>query len=520
MTIEKEFLKFLNEKIAESENKNRDVNLIHYYYGFREDIKPTYDEAAKKFKVGRTEGRQTEIGSLIVENNFKNDANASDLPSAIKCSEIISSQKIISSSKLSENLRQVGLADSEINLIGLLRLLNDLKLVENYEIYTPELKKATKTDYLSSNKLFLIEKDTLAIIKNGLQKAKKLPKSIGIAKLSFLKTELGQDFNYFSELKEILKSTEDSWFHEINDETYYLIETKSGNTLINNMKRARCVSQTVDLCRLTHALRRAFLVRTAKHYEYPHTEIVKIYLKTSKYTILKGTNIELDLECNSLTPTEEKAVTLLEDYPNEKYDFLKEKLREAVDEAISDSTISNSFYNSPLVYVDESGERKDFKYSLIGESVEENLPDGEADRYAEFTQKLKDVSKDGTDREQSAKARNEQKLLRDWLFEEKDTEKCAICGEEYSKESLIAAHKKRRAECAENERRDLKIVMPLCLFGCDCMYERKYLRVREGRIVEGILPTTLTDKEKFLINSMIGKSIDARWAEGSESYFK
>ena len=174
-----------------------------------------------------------------------------------------------------------------------------------------------------------------------------------------------------------------------------------------------------------------------------------------------------------------------------------------------------------MVYVDESEGRGHYVFSLVGQASSENGDnDIQTDRYAEFVQKLKNISVEGTDREQSVNARLEQNILREWLFGGKTTENCAICSEEFSITSLIAAHKKRRSECSENERTNPHIVMPLCLFGCDSMYERKYLRIRDGIVETDTLPENLTEREVSYIESVNGNSVDQKWIEGNSTYFR
>jgi len=514
MTIENELLKFLNENIAESENKIRDINLIHYYYGFREDIEPTLEEAAIKYDVGETDSRRTERPRQILKHNFKDIVNPNDLPSAVKFAELLDDNKVISSARISEHLQQLGLVNSEANLVGLLRIVQHLNLAKDYEIYTPKLQKATKKTYLSSNNLFLIKVNKLSELRNALRKAKTLPGLRGIASISSLKNEFGEDFQYFDEIVEILKADADSWFYEQDDETYYLIEMRDA-TLVNSMAKVRNILDTVDLKKFTKTLWKS--LDRIKKSERPPNEILEEYLKTSKYTILMGDSIKLNLQPKELTPIEKDVVALLEATAIMDSTSISENLQKKGHGKVS---IQKNVFVSPLVYKDESGGRRNYTYSLVGKSLLENQLDNNIDRYAEFVLKLKNISIEGTDREQSINARLEQNILREWLFGEKDAENCAICGEEFSITSLIAAHKKRRAECSENERINPYIVMPLCLFGCDCMYERRYLRVQDRKIVKGSLPDNLTEKENSFIESMIGKSIDARWLEGEASYFR
>jgi hypothetical protein len=49
---------------------------------------------------------------------------------------------------------------------------------------------------------------------------------------------------------------------------------------------------------------------------------------------------------------------------------------------------------------------------------------------------------------------------------------------------MIAAHIKPRSECSRVERLDAEnIVFGVCLVGCDALYERGLISVKDGRIV-------------------------------------
>lgn len=503
MTIENELREFLQKQISDkSKEKKRDIELIVYYYGFKEDIKPTLVEAAVKYEAGET--RQN--AELILNGKFRNVPDK-DLPSAIKCAEMIASQEIISSTKLYENMRSVGLADSEVNMVGLLRLLNEVGLAENYEICTPELDEATKNNYRLGDNSFLIEKNILPEIKEDVKKAETLAGQRGFASFTSLKDEIGKDSDYFERIVEILKANNNFWSSDFEGETYYLFESL-GKTLFNMMQKILYISDTVELNQLARTLRQSIRV------DKPPLKIIEKYLgEENKYTTPDGENVKLKFhKRKSLSRMENAVVELLRVTPFMDFSSLKSKLQEKIGED-SDDNIRKNLFNSPLVY--KSGNPKSFRYSLIGESSKNR-----DERRAKFEQWFEEF-KDDTDREQLVTARREQYALRKWLFDERDKENCAICGEEFSVELLWAAHKKKRKDCTDDERKDVFIVMPLCLFGCDAMYEKRYLRIQEGKVVKGESTENLTEKEKSFIESVVtGKPIDDRWLEGSATYFE
>ncbi|MEV0680616.1 hypothetical protein AB0I60_29285 [Actinosynnema sp. NPDC050436] len=84
------------------------------------------------------------------------------------------------------------------------------------------------------------------------------------------------------------------------------------------------------------------------------------------------------------------------------------------------------------------------------------------------------------DRTAVARYRVEQEALRHVLIGDEPTGRCALCGRVLPVELLVAAHVKRRAECSDDERRDLRnVAMLACHLGCDRLYELGYLAVGE-----------------------------------------
>jgi hypothetical protein len=89
-----------------------------------------------------------------------------------------------------------------------------------------------------------------------------------------------------------------------------------------------------------------------------------------------------------------------------------------------------------------------------------------------------------TDGVRETKYRREQKKLRNLLADGRTVALCALCGERYPVEFLVAAHIKRRSVCTEVERKKLRqVAMLACVFGCDALYEKGWITVDStGRI--------------------------------------
>jgi hypothetical protein len=82
------------------------------------------------------------------------------------------------------------------------------------------------------------------------------------------------------------------------------------------------------------------------------------------------------------------------------------------------------------------------------------------------------------------KVRREQRYLRDQLLHGREAAPCALCGDTYPKPFLVAAHIKKRAECTDDERRDVDhVAMLACTFGCDSLYENGWITVDGSGVI-------------------------------------
>lgn len=123
------------------------------------------------------------------------------------------------------------------------------------------------------------------------------------------------------------------------------------------------------------------------------------------------------------------------------------------------------------------------------------------------------------DREYTTNGRLEQGYLRAHLFKGKSTSQCAICGHEFPVELLIAAHIKPRSKCTLEEKRDAaNIVFPLCLFGCDSLYERGIVSINKGYVV-AISAPELTNSVKHYLKNIKGRKCEF-WTHKNAGYFQ
>ena len=151
----------------------------------------------------------------------------------------------------------------------------------------------------------------------------------------------------------------------------------------------------------------------------------------------------------------------------------------------------------------------------FGLSSEIYYPDTTESEFVELVDTISELST--LDQQGKGTARREQGFLRKHLFGNRKVEQCAICGKEYPVSFLVAAHIKKRARCTLEEQKDYRhIVMPMCKFGCDELYERGYIGVRNGRVVS-IKPVNSAEI-KFYVGALEGRSCN-HWNDGSQPYF-
>ena len=114
--------------------------------------------------------------------------------------------------------------------------------------------------------------------------------------------------------------------------------------------------------------------------------------------------------------------------------------------------------------------------------------------------------------------RLEQGFIRDLLLDGRSFGPCALCGEDYPIQFLVAAHIKRRAECSAEEKRNPHNVMLACKFGCDELFERGYVHVVNGKIVAQPL-TVCTSVVRNRVTWLQGKTCK-QWSASNNVFFR
>jgi len=120
------------------------------------------------------------------------------------------------------------------------------------------------------------------------------------------------------------------------------------------------------------------------------------------------------------------------------------------------------------------------------------------------------------DVDSKAKSRKEQKFLRAHLAKGL-IGKCTLCENEYPIEMLVAAHIKKRADCSKEERLDFDNVATLmCKVGCDDLFEKGYVVVKDGVIVKNKKRNTTISLDN-VISHIEGKVV-SNWTSSFKYY--
>ena len=505
MTVESQLLCVLSARVREGETKGRNLELIAYYFGFRGHPCPTLEQTGQKFSVGTRERVRQ-----IIARDFRDLVAADDIPILRDLCELLETRQYWLYSELSLRIAESGLVGDSFYIEGLFRLLDELGYERDYEIFTAELVSLSRTAAVGIREGFVIKKSLVKEIKPLLNRVRRTPGKYGIAQLDYVDDGSRTYSMHRPLIHNLIKHSEESWIYEDGEDVWYLFEDIVANAVVNFNRKVFSLVDRCDVVRLAETYHNALRRRSQKH-AYPSVEILESYLRTSRHFDRIGNQVAYTGPIDSTkSPIENDLVGYLRRHRHSKYTAIREYLSGL---GYSPDNIKKAVMNSPLAHVDKSGGRLNHIYSLVETDEEPN----EKDHYSQTRRRLLDLGK--TDEVYESNARREQPILRNWLFGDTVEEACAICGGNYPVSALVAAHKKKRAECVEAERTDPYIVMPLCLFGCDFLYEEGHVIVRNGVLVKGE-PYEGGGKGAQYLKRLFGRELKQKWLQGSASYFR
>ncbi len=548
-TIQAELRAFLKSRgtTTDPELRSRNVEILLYLYGFGGPRWPKLREVASHFGL---QDRQR-VGQ-IEDEYLPAEAAAPHFAALRKCVRLMKTAPYWLNSVLTTTLQAQGLADPALSSPGLLRLAAIAGLEVDYATYVPmhgkgivevtSRSRSARATLEACPDFFLMDRQYAPGAASLVKRARTFHARYGLGRVADSLTSEGtaEDAERQLFLEHFLRIFEHGWVESHDGESWYLFEDTARHPVLT---AARKVLSAVESCgpRALAAACRRYIAHREGTEKYSHTiapeALIQRYLTTSRtFVVVKGRVRFREPGPSNLTPRESALVDHLRETPGgTTATALKSYLKTRDFEETS--SFDKDLRSSPLVQVDRRGGPGQHVYFLVGTQPDEALPASEAweRRYAHYKERLQAL--DRTDIQSSSMSRTEQNILRDWLFKGKDELDCALCGKPYvvpredratadcgassrRRSGLVAAHKKKRAKCSEEERRDPYIVMPLCLLGCDFVYEHRYVTIREGVIARG-KPREGEDAVADYVSRLLDERerVADEWTKGCSSYF-
>lgn len=505
-----EIEQFMNRVNRKNATLNRDIEIVLTYFGLGTQAYPTYESVGARFGVRRQRAEQ------IVSDKFFKKIQIGDLEILREISKQIEQNKVLSVDDFFQKIQQEGYISEKAHIQGLFCLLQKFGYCLDYNLYNSNLEPAGEEDFVQERKLFFIHSEKYSEVAERFRTIKSLPGIHGM--VNFLDVVemnhwlTGDNIDLYQSLI-IQNETAKVIYGSANKyDMWYLFEERS-NVLLNALGKVVNISDTVKtdiLAETIHAdiHKRSFAKRT------PTIDIIKRYLMNSRYIQVKGEFARITIERRELNPIEQDICDYFKNGQKKIASFteLNLYLEKNGYELVHRRKI---LYHCPILFIDKSLGRRNYQFMLIDQFSPKR---DNGNNYETYKKRLKKLQ-GRTDISVEEKQRREQSILRDWLFKNKVSEDCAICGETYSIHSLAAAHKKKRSICSEEERTDPNIVMPVCVFGCDHLYEDGYLIIRSGH-VHGRNTENLQKRERDYIERLENRAVDPKWLDGSEDYFE
>ena len=520
--IESQIKSYLAEKLPDGTRQSTNGTkreIILHLLGFNEDAWPTLEATGIRFGgITRERVRQ------IVQAAKPTKQSKETLSSLYKCLEILDERPLWPVSLFLNRLVHLDLASSETNIKSIINSLEFTRISDDFALYDTNFNVFTRNSYKVDESGFVTRNNIATKLNLILNKVKKLPNRVGISSSARWPQSIPEweklEPHEKVAIRENLLEDINVWSMEnANEELLYLVEG-ADNILVNTTEKVFSVLNVVPLAQLAPSLQRALSARTIpRGQKYPATETIREYVQTSRMMVLdENENVEFIGNEVKLNDIEVDLVAFVEENPGSNYPSIRDHLMK---KGYGKPHLDKAIFTSAFLFRDESKGRRNYTYSLPREIVNPlSSRDERKERYKKFRNRMNQLEGTDLDIPTETYRRREQGILRDWLFEGISMEKCAVCGREYSVKALVAAHKKKRSKCTPAEKRDPNIVMPVCVFGCDYLYEAQHIAVIDGQVARQKSVRTLSESEREFVDNIENNTIEQRWVRGSERYFE
>jgi hypothetical protein len=515
MNVESELLAYLEQCTEINSNnekqiaiKQRNIDLTACYYGFRESKWPTYDEVAESYAIGTRERVRQ-----IINKTFRNHAQAASFPAVRSCATVLKKRDYWTEESYQNALAANNIEVDGGNIQGLLDLMHDLSLASDYQAYTTDFREMTRSLLNQGMEIILMTQQRAHALRRALKLASDRPGLVGIANLKLLADEEKWSSEFYRAICDSVTLSPRAWSWQDGDNFWYTFEHRQ-TTLRTYSEKVFSVINVTTAEHLAEIYENALHARTVGT-SLPPRKVIETYLRESLLFKQEGELIQFTGKLIELSDIEWSIVGFFKKKGQATYVELRDYL---LAKNFSKPLIDKQLTHSCLVHVDRSLGRKQHVYSLVRQFDPATKPTVTPSLYATYFERLRRLYEEETDESCESTRRKEHSILQDWLFKGKVTECCALCGEKFNVNALVTAHKKKRAHCTTAERLDPYIVMPVCAFGCDFLYERGYIYVEAGKVrVNTAKRSNTAEYQRALM--LKGKIVSKAWLHGKPGYF-
>lgn len=356
MNVEQELIHWLDSHIPDNRvNKRRDAKAVLLHYGFGDSAWPTLEQIGQQLSIGIKERVRQ-----VLNSNFRDKASIDQLPVLGSTLKEIRSTDFSSVPEIRRRLMDAGLISSGTHIRGLLNIASDLNVFDDYRLVDHNLNNLFRSKSEFDGMTFVGRKNTIREFKRTYKKAKVLPGQLGLARFEYIRDALG-DESAADRIMEFIELNAEAEKVRHGDEKWYVFENRQ-NVLVNSCEKIFSVTRECEVQILASTLRNSLQRRTQK-YRYPGTEVILKWIHQSRwFEVNNGVATFLGQAEPLLKDIESAVVHYLSEREICEYHELKGHLMGlGFGKHYTEVTVTGS----PLVYVDKSGGRCNYHYSLI-----------------------------------------------------------------------------------------------------------------------------------------------------------